>query len=142
MAERGSASLDDANEARHAAAAVAPAKPRVLVVDADAALFALLEAWLVGLGCEVVRENDATAGSRFDLLVADVRAPRHGGGAVLHRLAIEHASTPALVLSSSFFGRIESSGAIARALGVAAVLPKPLTRGEFVAAVRRLIACP
>ena len=44
-----------------------------------------------------------------------------------------------IALSSNFFPGVESTGAVARELGVAAVLPKPVTREALVAAVRRVL---
>jgi len=107
---------------------------RILVVDADPALYGLLEEWLAALDCSVLREGDA-AQDGFDLIVADIPFPRQGGQDVLRRLAAEHAGTPVVALSSSFFPGIERNGAVARALGVACVLPKPLTRESLVTAL-------
>jgi CheY-like chemotaxis protein len=105
---------------------------RILLVDADPALSGLIEEWLAALGCSVVQE-------RPDLILVDVAFPRQGGADVLKRLGAEHPGTPLLALSSNFFGRIERNGAVARALGVAAVLPKPVSREALIAAVRNLV---
>jgi DNA-binding response OmpR family regulator len=126
------------SEVRGATAAIL----RVLVVDADPALFALLEEWLVAYPCDVVQAgaSESPAADRFDLVVVDVPFPRQGNIDVLQRIAGEHPDTPVLMLSASFFSGIESNGDIARALGVAAVLPKPVKRDAFIAAVRRVLA--
>jgi CheY-like chemotaxis protein len=50
--------------------------------------------------------------------------------------------TPVVALSSNFFARVEANGAVARALGVDAVLPKPLAREALIAAVRTLVPRP
>ena len=102
---------------------------RILLVDADPVLAGLLEEWLAPLGCRLVEE-------RPDLILADVAFPRQGGSQVLKRLGADYPGIPVLALSSNFFARIEGSGAVARALGVAGVLPKPLAREALVAAVR------
>ncbi len=116
-------------------------KPRVLVVDADPALFALLEEWLAAHGFDTAQAyaGDAGAVARVDLIVVDVPFPRHGGADVLHRIASEYPATPVVALSSHFFSRVDSNGNVARALGVAIVLPKPLTRSTFLAAVRQVL---
>jgi DNA-binding response OmpR family regulator len=114
---------------------------RVLVVDADPALLALLDEWLADHGCEVVHERrgDDAAQDDFDLVVVDIPFPRNGGSDVLKRVAHGNPGAPILALSSSFFAGIESTGAIARTLGVASVLPKPVTRAALIDAVDRLL---
>jgi CheY-like chemotaxis protein len=115
---------------------------RILVVDADPALLGLLEEWLGEQGCLVVAEGGDPQHDGFDLAVVDIPFPRQGGTNVLKRIASEHPGTPVFALSSSFFARIESCGAVARTLGVARVLPKPLARDALVAAVRKLLDEP
>lgn len=111
---------------------------RVLIVDADPALRGLLEAWLSEHGWGVLDES-GTAQDGFDLAVVDVPFPRRGGSVVLKRVAKKHPGVPILVLSSGFFACVESDGAVARALGVAGVLPKPVSREALIAAARRLL---
>jgi CheY-like chemotaxis protein len=103
---------------------------RVLLVDADPALAQLLEEWLSREGCVVVQE-------RPDLVVVDLPFPRERGAEVIERLARAHRGTPIIALSSNFFAGIESSGAVARSLGVACVLAKPLTREALLDALRQ-----
>jgi CheY-like chemotaxis protein len=105
----------------------------ILVADADSALCALLVEWLDEAGCRVVDEHP-------DVILVDVPLPRQGGAA--HRvreLAARYPGTPVVALSSSFFSRVEANGAVARALGVDAVLPKPLTREALIGALRGLL---
>ena len=115
--------------------------PRVLVVDADCALFGLLAMWLGGEGCEVVRAagDDRGAAERFDLVIVDVPYPRQGGVDLIARITKHHPMTPILAMSSTFFGRIECCGPVARALGVACVLPTPISRQALVDAARRFL---
>jgi CheY-like chemotaxis protein len=105
----------------------------IVLVDADPALRGLLEEWLQPLGHRVVEE-----GGNADLVVVDIPYPRRDGCEVLQRIANEHPKAPRLVLSSSFFPGVDCCGAVASSLGVAGVLPKPLTREALVAAVQRL----
>ena len=109
------------------------AKPGILIVDADPALSELLAEWLGADGCNIVQEEP-------DLILVDVPSPRNGATEVLASLRARHRGTPLLALSSQFFPRLESNGAVARALGVAAVLPKPVTREELIAAVRTVLS--
>lgn len=117
-------------------------RPRVLVVDADPALLGLLEEWLGAQGLSVAEEQTASgepAEGGFDLVVVDVPFPRHCGLEVLRRVTTRHPGVPILALSSSFFAGIASTGVVARALGVAGVLPKPVGREAMCAAVRKLL---
>ena len=114
--------------------------PRVLVVDADPALLGLLEEWFEEQGLSVVADGtDEAAGNAFDLAVVDVPFPRQGGLCLLQRVAERHPRVPILALSSNFFAGIADTGVVARALGVAAALPKPVNRDALLAAVGKLL---
>lgn len=106
---------------------------RARVLDADPALAGLLEEWLAEAGCVIAPDGAA------DLIVVDVPIPRWGGAEALRRLAGEHAGTPILALSSNFLPGVGGSATVARALGVAAVLPKPVTREALLGAVEKLL---
>jgi DNA-binding response OmpR family regulator len=114
---------------------------RVLVVDADPALLGLLEEWLGGQGCRVVPDGAGGDSERndFDLAVVDVPFPKHGGLSLLKHVAEQHPGVPILALSSNFFAGIANTGMVARALGVAGALPKPVTREALLAAAGRLL---
>jgi DNA-binding response OmpR family regulator len=120
-----------------------PGIPRVLVVDTDRALLGLLEEWLGGCGCTVVSDLDARSPSAhsapFALVIVDLPHPRRGGADLLHRIAADHPRTPIVALSSTFFSGIDCTGGVARALGVACVLPKPVARESLVAAIQSLL---
>lgn len=122
-----------------AASVAEQATRRVLLIDADSALLELLQEWLGGEGCRVMREMEGADHGPFDLLLVDVPFPRHADQAVLRRVARAYPGVPVLALSSSFFAGVEAGGAVARSLGVAGVLPKPLSREALLAAVRRLV---
>jgi DNA-binding response OmpR family regulator len=119
--------------------------PRILAVDTDRALLGLLEEWLGVGGCVVVSEHDhathAADGrhNRFTLVIVDAPHPRRGGIELLQRIAAEHPATPIVALSSTFFPGIDSTGGVARTLGVACVLPKPVARESLIAAVQSLL---
>jgi CheY-like chemotaxis protein len=117
----------------------AAAAPQVLLVDTDHALLGLLDEWLSCLGCKVVQESSGAAGQRFDLAVVDVPFPRQGGVDLVRRIADRHPATPILALSSTFCAGIGCHGQVARALGVACVLPKPASREALTNAVARLL---
>src|SRR5262249_23498212 len=112
---------------------------KALVVDADPALLGLLEEWLEGCGCKVVAagQGDGAPAGPYHFIAVDGPFPRQGGMDDLRRIADRHPGTPILALSSNFFAG--SGTALARALGVARVLPKPVTEEALKSAVDALL---
>lgn len=117
-----------------------PAAPTVLLLDTDPALRGLVSEWLLDGGYHVRHDEPAPGPTRPDLIVVDVPFPRQGGSDRLRRLADRHPGTPVLALSPTFLSGAGRHGAVARELGVAGVLPKPLTRDALLVAVTRLLA--
>jgi len=111
------------------------ARRRVLIVGADAALYALLGEWLAADGIEA--HDDVQA--RCDLVLVDVPFPRAGGCERFRSLMALHEGRPVVVLSSAFFASVDREGGCARALGVSAVLPKPVAREALLDALRPLL---
>jgi CheY-like chemotaxis protein len=105
---------------------------RILVLDADPALHDLLAEWLGDLGCRIADDEP-------HVIVVDLHLPRQAGAGVARELRARHPGTPLIALSSGFFAGVEANGALARTLGVEAVLPKPLTREALVAALRKVL---
>lgn len=113
----------------------ADVRPRVLIVGADAALYALLSEWLAADG--ILAQDDAQA--RCDLVLVDVAFPRAGGCERFRSLMALHDGRPVVVLSSAFFANVDREGRCARELGVSAVLPKPVAREALLDALRPLL---
>lgn len=130
----------DTRDAQECAVCARP-RYRVLLVDADAALVELIREWLAEENCGIVESpSDAEPlPGPFEVIIVDMPFPRNRGPDVLARVRDSYQDAPILVLSSHFFAGIESAGSIARALGVARVLPKPVTREAMAAAVRHLL---
>ena len=105
---------------------------RIRVVDADPALHGLLEEWLADAGCRIVADDP-------QMILVDLHLPRHATGGVATRLRAMHPGIPLIALSYGLFAGVEANGAVAQALGVDAVLPKPLAREALVAALRQLL---
>lgn len=130
---------DDSGDAPQAVAADAPL---VLIVDVDCATAGLLAEWLAADGCRVAgacgcqRPDDA---KRIAIAIVDVPFPRDGGVEHVQRLSRDYPDVPLLALSPTFFASVACTGAVARALGVAGVLPKPVNRDALISAVRRLL---
>jgi DNA-binding response OmpR family regulator len=118
------------------------ATPAVLVVDADRDTLALLREWLSDDGWVVLDESASDPAVPLQLVLVDLPFPRRGAAGALQRVATEHAGTPVLALSAMFHASIEPRGEVARSLGVAGVLPKPIRRDTLVDAVRQLSRPP
>jgi CheY-like chemotaxis protein len=116
-------------------------RPKILVVDADAATQGLIQEWLTEHGCDVVAGTSATRAPEapFDLALVDVPFPKNDGCARIHDVSEAHPDTPIVAMSPTFFSSVECQGHVARALNVAGVLPKPVRRDALIAAVDRLL---
>lgn len=125
-----------------AAAPPESAPHRVLLLDTDAALIALVEEWLGAEGCVLVPETPGpgTPMPGCDLAIVDVPFARQGGDERVRQIAREQPGTPIVALSTAFFPGVDTCGSVARALGVDCVLAKPATRQALTQAVRRLLA--
>jgi CheY-like chemotaxis protein len=135
---------------------IALPRPAVLVLDADAATFDLLREWLGEAGfavcaliepltgtptvARVARCAERTAG--FHLVIIDVPYPRALRTDPHRRLAALAGDVPVLALSATFHSSVECCGEVARSLGVAGALAKPLQRDALVRAVLHLSRPP
>lgn len=111
----------------------------VLVVDVDTALTGVLAEWLAPDGIDMQAERDEVQGARYDLLIVDIAFPRRDGAARVARVVQEHPDIPIIAISAAFFPGLVCCGAMARTLGVAGVLPKPVPRADFLGVVQRLL---
>jgi CheY-like chemotaxis protein len=135
------------NSLKRASRALADASPpasgvaRVLVVDTDRTTLELLNEWLSAEGFVVVAASgrDDLPSGPLDAAVVDVPFARHGPPEQLLFLAAHYPGVPIVVMSSTLFANVENTGACARALGVAAVLPKPIPRAALLATLRHLL---
>jgi CheY-like chemotaxis protein len=137
----GDVAAPDAEARRPGAAPAAPPPPRVLLLDLEPMLGALLAEWLAGLGLATVAAsaNDPESLEPAALAVVDVAFPRQDGERRLRALAQSLHGTPLLALSPTFFAGVAANGSVAQRLGVAEVLPTPVRRDDLIAAVRRLV---
>jgi CheY-like chemotaxis protein len=124
-------------------------EPAILVIGADGATRELLREWLAEAGWQVVEDaaaapssGEGKEGRGLALVLVDLAFPRLGRAEALQRVAHEHAGVPVLALSATFHASAEGSGQIARSLGVAGVLPKPIRREALMNAVRTLSRKP
>lgn len=117
-------------------------RERILVAEDDARLLEILAEELAARGFEVGTALDGEValhmfreGGSFDLLILDEEMPRLHGRQVLARLRAEGEAVPALLLS----GCLEMSEEERRALGVTAVLQKPVSMADLTREIRRAI---
>lgn len=116
----------------------APRRHRIAVLDGDAALLGLVSAWLAD-SAEVVARAGAQGAPDADLLLVDVPFPRRLSAGALREIAQRHPDVPVVALSPSLLPGVASRGEVARQLGVAAVLPKPLPREALLRTVQELL---
>jgi two-component system capsular synthesis sensor histidine kinase RcsC len=112
---------------------------RILIIEEEPAMRLLVEEYLELLGYEAVGAPDGDAalalahGSAFSLMLVDLNLPDMTGLEVMRRLRERGDRTPFVVMSGNLR---DSYAAEARALGVAAVLEKPVDLDDLERAVR------
>ncbi len=115
-----------------------PNRPRVLVVDDDAAMRDMVVCMLdfSGYDAEAAFDGDAALfalqAQPFDAVVCDVHMPRRDGFAVARALPWVRPGTPVVLMSS--FGGPETRAEAERA-GAGAYLSKPFSSGRLVEAI-------
>lgn len=114
-------------------------RPRVLVVDADADLRALIGQWLGTEGIETIGAPGDAAGTTVDLVIVDLPFPSRALVDTLRTGLGLQGHAPMLVLSSTVFASVGCCGPAAQALGVDGLLPKPTSGDALRQAVRSLI---
>lgn len=116
-------------------------RPRVLVLESDRPIRALLAEWLemAGYGFIDAREFGAANGTaaQCDMVLVDVRAPLQSARETITGIAaaLPHAAIIAMSADALASGR-PAMEAVARELGVAAVLVKPFDRVTLMHALQ------
>ena len=127
------------SRSRPAPGAAGERSPCVLVLESDRAIRALVSEWLAmaGYGFMDGRElGVSSAVAQCDLVLVDVRAPLQSARETIEGLALAmpYASIIAMSADALANGR-SASEAVARELGVAAVLVKPFDRVALMQAL-------
>ncbi len=110
----------------------------ILVVDDEPELLEIFAVWLGRSGCKVLKaENGAVAmkvlaEQRVDALISDIRMPVMDGITLVRKIAEANMLVPSIIFVSGF-GDIDIREA--HALGVEAMLPKPLSRKTLMQAL-------
>jgi DNA-binding response OmpR family regulator len=105
---------------------------RYLPVTLDPAALAALAA--LGEPADAPALVDTTSAGPLVLVIAEVAQPR-AAASLLRRLQTSF-SGPSLLTSARFRRGLPRAAGVATELGVAAVLPKPFSRDELLAAVK------
>ncbi|SNS49153.1 PilZ domain-containing protein [Granulicella rosea] len=110
----------------------------ILVVDDEPELLEIFSVWLGRSGCKVLKaENGAVAmkvlnEQRIDALISDIRMPVMDGITLVRTIAEKGMLVPSIIFVSGF-GDVDTREA--HALGVEAMLPKPLSRKTLLQAL-------
>lgn len=110
---------------------------RILLIEEDRDMRALTEEWLRQAGYQVdaLPGDPLAPGGRFDVIVCGTVNLRGPGAVRLERLASAHPDMPLIALSGQQRHSLARSSDKAGVLGVSAVLAKPFTQAELLAAV-------
>ncbi len=114
---------------------------RIIIIEDDGLMRGLLEEWLTEAGYAVSSATlrDQPAKGRVDLVIVDIFRPRHAGDKVIRAVRAAYPGAPVIAMSGQFRLGLGGACAAAQALGVRRVIPKPFSRGEFLAAVDSVI---
>jgi CheY-like chemotaxis protein len=122
---------------------------RILLIDDDEDLRALIELILLSEGYDVAVAADGALGLAIqrehpaDLIITDLFMPNQDGIETIVKLRAEFPSTRILAISGG--GKASYAHDYLRtavALGANAVLPKPFEQPAFLRAVREVLAAP
>jgi len=136
---------DTAADARDRAGAQVPAGLRVLLVEDEAEVRAVMSRFLAALGCSVQAVSSAEealvsleAGLGVDLLLTDIALGTGMRGTALARaVQLRHPSMPILLMSGFSAELIEADRDSPSSWEL---LPKPCTRGELAHAIARVVS--
>ncbi len=114
----------------------------IAVYESDDLMYGLLCEWLRGAGY-LVRDSARIPDRqmpRADLVILSVSGSKREIEPLIRGVRSVHPDAPVVALSSQVRLGLSSNGVLARELGVARLLAKPLTRRELVAAVDTVLA--
>ena len=121
---------------------------RILVIEDEPILRALLADWLLAAGYCVGLAAEGRAGiaearaHRPALVVTDIHMPGMCGDAVISEMRRIYPGLPVIAISAHFGSTRGLSPHGALALGAARTLKKPFRRGDMLGAVSELVGPP
>jgi DNA-binding response OmpR family regulator len=116
----------------------------IVILEEDDLMRELLEEWLTEAGYAVRRSGlaDAPAASRAGLVIIDLHSPREAGHETVRAAREAYPGAPVIAISGRFRSGLAGACAAAQALGAHAVIAKPFSRDDLLAAVRAVIGVP
>lgn len=114
----------------------------IAVYESDDLMYGLLSEWLTGAG-HVVHDSMRIHDRRMahaDLVIVSIAGPKPEIDLLIRGARNVHPKAPIVALSSQARLGLSCKGGLARELGVARVMAKPLTREALVAAVDDILA--
>ena len=113
----------------------------IVIYEANDLMRGLLEEWLTGAGHRVsaVTPCDPPPRVATDLVIVNIEMPKHAGARGADKIRAAYPGTPIIAISAQFRADLSTAGTTAKALGVAQVMAKPLTRDALLAAVSAII---
>jgi DNA-binding response OmpR family regulator len=121
--------------------------PRILVIDDEEGIRHLYRAVLESEGYEVHTAEDGAAGLRlfgersFDLVITDIVMPEKEGLETIQELLRMRPGLKILAVSGGGIGSPFTYLVLAKQLGAAGALVKPVSMADLQAEVKRLLAC-
>jgi CheY-like chemotaxis protein len=121
------------------------ARPRVLVLESDRLIRALIVEWLGMAGNDALCVADLAhikaLAQPCDLVLADVPAPHRAARRTVMQLAQALPRTPIIAMSADIAAcGLAAQEALARELGASAVLVKPFNQHALLSAIHRVRA--
>ena len=115
--------------------------PRIVIIEEDDLMRALLEEWLAGAGYLASSRtlHEAPVEGKVDLVIVDIYRPRHAGSKVVRAVKTAYPGTPVIAISGQFRSGLAGPCAPAQTLGVRHVIPKPFSRGDLLASVSSVV---
>ena len=116
----------------------------IVILEEDDLMRGLLEEWLTEAGYAVRRSglDDAPAASGAGLVIIDLHSPREAGLETVRAARKAYPGAPVIAISGRFRSGLAGACAAAQALGAHAVIAKPFSRDDLLAAVRAVIGVP
>ena len=121
-----------------------PKDKRILVVDDDESVCAVLEHVIQKEGFQVAKATDGEVAlqmvkqQHFDLLVLDVMLPRYGGFEILRELQVDQRDLPVVVVTGRYTDR-STEEMIRQESNVVDFLAKPINQPVLTGALHRVL---
>jgi DNA-binding response OmpR family regulator len=113
----------------------------IAILEEDDLMRGLLEEWLTGAGYSVRMGalGDAPAAGGAELVIIDLHSPREAGVETVRAARKAYPGAPVIAISGRFRPGLAGCCGAAEALGAQAVIAKPFSRDDLLAAVRAVI---